>query len=78
LQLAGQPVVNVVFSQAQLTVAGDVACLAGPCPGDVQLVLKAVDGKVAASVRLDEVAVKDKQSTGESNESSCMCCSIFK
>jgi hypothetical protein len=65
LQLAGQPIVNVVFSQAQLSVAGEVACLAGPCPGDVQLVLQAAEGKVAASVRLDEVAVKDKQSTGE-------------
>ncbi|KAF6256204.1 hypothetical protein COO60DRAFT_1702424 [Scenedesmus sp. NREL 46B-D3] len=66
LQLAGQPLVNVVFSQAQLSVAGEVECLGGPCPGDVQLVLRGADGKVAASVRLDDVAVKDKQSTGKS------------
>jgi hypothetical protein len=65
LQLAGQPLVNVVFSQAQLSVAGEVVCLAGPCPGDVQLVLRAADGKVAAAVRLDEVAIKNKQSSGE-------------
>lgn len=70
VQLAGQPVVNVVFSQAQLSVAGEVACLAGPCPGDVQLLLRAADGKVAASARLDEVAVRDEQSTGEHERSS--------
>jgi hypothetical protein len=62
LQLAGQPLVNVVFSQAQLAVAGEVVCLTGPCPGDVQLTLRAADGKVAAVVQLDEVAVKDKSS----------------
>lgn len=64
LEVSGEPVFNVVFSQAQLTISGSVVCLDGPCPGDVHVSLKSAAGKVVVSARLDEIAVKDRHSTG--------------
>lgn len=63
-EVSGEPVLHLSFSQAQLTVAGSVVCMDGPCPGDVQLSLRDAAGKVVYAARLDEVAVRDKETAG--------------
>lgn len=64
VSISGTPILDVAFSQGQLSLGGSIRCLESPCEADVLLTLTdKSSGKQVAVARLSEVA-QEHASTG--------------